>query len=164
MGSTVIYAHMQAAGLVNDHTTDCFRHPINGHAPPTSGMVPSPGPNSPSMVNIKRVYDDPSPDDGTRILIDRLWPRGLSKENAKIELWLKDLAPSTALRQWFQHDPGRWKEFQKRYAGELSQCHEALQKLQACMKQGPVTFLYAAQNQEYNNAVALKAYMPRHFK
>jgi len=163
VGSTVLYAHMQAAGLVNDHTTNCFRHPSNLSPNPTI-QPPAELSTKPSLnIRVKRVYDSPAPGDGFRILIDRLWPRGLSKEHAKIELWLKDLAPSTALRQWFQHDPGRWKEFQKRYAGELRRCPEALQELQARMKQGPVTFLYAAQNQEYNNAVALKGYLVRHF-
>lgn len=162
VGSTVIYAHMQAAGLVNDHTTDCFRHPLNAPARPASGFGPSPVVNRFPRIHIKRVYDPSTPEDGTRILIDRLWPRGLSKEDAKIDLWLKDLAPSTALRKWFQHDPTRWKEFQTRYTSELNQCPKGIQALRTCLQQAPVTLLFAAQDQDCNNAVALKTYMARY--
>lgn len=163
VGSTVIYAHMQAAGLVNDHTTDCFRHPSNlslqsrAYIPIKSRTTPASG------IRIKRVYDSPSPDDGFRILIDRLWPRGLSKEAARVNLWQKDLAPSTALRNWFQHDPGRWKDFQARYAIELDQNIEAVEDLWQQARHGPVTLLFGAKNEKYNNAVALKAYLSRHF-
>jgi len=116
VGSTVIYAHMQAAGLVNDHTTDCFRHPSNHPSQPGTGEATDSWANGTSTIETKRVYDSPSPDDGIRILIDRLWPRGLSKKDAHVDLWLKDLAPSTALRKWFQHDPAKWPKFQTRYA------------------------------------------------
>ncbi|MGD9853271.1 MAG: DUF488 domain-containing protein [Nitrospirales bacterium] len=112
---------------------------------------------------MKRVYDSPSPDDGFRVLIDRLWPRGLSKETANVNLWQKDLAPSTALRNWFRHDPARWKEFQTRYATELDQNIEAVEDLWQRARQGPVTILFGAKNGKYNNAVALKAYLSRHF-
>jgi DNA-3-methyladenine glycosylase I len=159
VGSTVIYAHMQAAGLVNDHTTDCFRHPLHHSPQPTSRTHSKILVNHASGIHIKRVYDSPAPEDGFRILIDRLWPRGLSKEIAHVNLWRKDLAPSTALRNWFQHDPAKWPEFQQRYAQELSQHSEAINELLAYAQQGPVTLLYAAQNPDYNNAVALKAYV-----
>jgi DNA-3-methyladenine glycosylase I len=159
VGSTVIYAHMQAAGLVNDHTTDCFRHPSNIPPHSTSRVTTVPRVHRSSAIKIKRVYDSPSPGDGFRILIDRLWPRGLSKEAAKVDLWFKDLAPSTTLRTWFKHDPTRWQEFQKRYAKELDQHSEAMKELLAYAQQGPVTLLYGAQNPDYNNAVALKAYV-----
>ena len=159
VGSTVIYAHMQATGLVNDHTTDCFRHPANTSGQPASGVAIVSRRSRSPRINIKRVYESPSPDDGFRILIDRLWPRGLSKETAQIDLWLKDLAPSTPLRTWFKHDPARWQEFQTRYAEELNQRSEATNELLAYAQQGPVTLLYAAQNPDYNNAVALKAFV-----
>ena len=162
VGSTVMYAHMQAAGLVNDHTTDCFRHPANLSTQATYGVTTiSRGHRSPA-IEIKRVYDSPSPDDGFRILIDRLWPRGLSKETANVDLWIKDLSPSTTLRTWFKHDPARWQEFQKRYAKELDQHSEAINALLAYVQQGPVTLLYGAQNRDYNNAIVLKAYVCEH--
>lgn len=162
VGSTVIYAHMQATGLVNDHTTDCFRHPSNNPLPSTSGVAAALRTNRSPAIKIKRVYDSPSPDDGFRILIDRLWPRGLSKETAKVDLWLKDLTPSHALRKWFHHDPARWQEFQKRYAKELDQHSQAIRELLIYAQQQPVTLLYGARNPDCNNAVALKAYVHRH--
>lgn len=163
VGSTVIYAHMQAAGLVNDHTTDCFRHPSNLRPHPSSRVATVPRSNKYSAIKIKRVYDSPAPDDGFRILIDRLWPRGLSKEAAKTNLWEKDLAPSTALRNWFQHKPERWEEFQRRYARELGQKTKAVEDVWQRTQQGPVTILFGAKNQEYNHAVALKAYLSQHY-
>ena len=164
VGSTIIYAHMQATGLVNDHTTNCFRHPSNTFHPASSPESHSIQKKSLPVIKIKRVYDSPSPDDGFRILIDRLWPRGLSKNAAKIDLWLKDLAPSTGLRKWFQHDPIRWQEFQHRYGEELDQRSEAITKLWEYAQQRPVTLLYGAHNQECNHAVALSAYVTRHGK
>ena len=159
VGSTVIYAHMQATGLVNDHTTDCFRHPSNTPVQPASRPSTVPRASRSPAIKIKRVYDSPSPGDGFRILIDRLWPRGLSKKDAHVDLWIKDLAPSPPLRTWFQHDPDRWYEFQKRYAEELSRQSEAINVLLAYAQQGPVTLLYGAHNQDCNHAVALKAYV-----
>lgn len=121
---------------------------------------------SPQFVNrrftIKRVYDPPSDQDGVRVLIDRLWPRGLSKERAKVDHWLKDLAPSTALRKWFQHDPDRWQEFQTRYARELDRHPESIKEILAMARQKPVTLLYGAANPQYNHAIALKAYLARY--
>ncbi len=163
VGSTVMYAHMQAAGLVNDHTTDCFRHPANlfpqpsGHKPSKSPTIPSPA------IRIKRVYDTPATEDGIRILIDRLWPRGLTKEAAKVDLWQKDLAPSTALRNWFRHDPTRWQDFQRRYAKELDQHSGAVEDLWQRVRHGPVTLLFGARNAKCNNAVALRTYLSRKF-
>jgi DNA-3-methyladenine glycosylase I len=161
VGSTIMYAHMQAAGLVNDHTIDCFRHPSNRPSLPAAGGTTGSWADCTPAITTKRVYDPPSPDDGFRILIDRLWPRGLSKKDAHVDLWLKDLAPSPALRTWFHHDPGRWKEFQKRYANELHRHDSAVRELWKYVQQGPVTLLYGAHNQDCNHAVALKAFITR---
>lgn len=113
------------------------------------------------MLKIKRVYEVPADDDGFRVLVDRLWPRGLSKESAHIDLWLKDVAPSDALRKWFAHDPAKWPEFQQRYATELAARAEALSELRAQMRRGPVTLLYAAKDAAHNNAVVLEACLAR---
>ena len=104
---------------------------------------------------IKRVYLEPAPTDGFRILVDRLWPRGLSKERAKVDLWLKDVAPSTELRKWFQHDPAKWTEFQKRYKQELKSKSDDLDVIKEKLHQGPVTLLYGAKDEEHNEAVVL---------
>ena len=109
------------------------------------------------VVRLKRVYDDASPDDGTRVLVDRLWPRGRSREAAKVDLWLKDLAPSDALRHWFNHDPERWPEFRKRYHAEIAENSEELETLRRLVAgKKPVTLLFAAKDNEHNNAVVLK--------
>lgn len=108
------------------------------------------------MFRIKRVYDPPKPGDGRRLLIDRLWPRGLTKEAARIDDWIKELAPSTELRRWFGHDPARWDEFQARYKEELQGEAELLTKLRAEAKKGTITLLFAAKDTEHNNAVVLK--------
>jgi uncharacterized protein YeaO (DUF488 family) len=110
-------------------------------------------------IQIKRVYDEPSEADGTRILIDRLWPRGVSKAKAKVDLWLKVIAPSTPLRQWFGHDPGKWEEFKKRYEDELNHNSEAVAQLRAYLAQGIVTLVYGAKDQEHNDAVVLQEYL-----
>jgi uncharacterized protein YeaO (DUF488 family) len=110
-------------------------------------------------LQIKRVYDEPSEADGTRILIDRLWPRGVSKAKAKVDLWFKAIAPSTPLRQWFGHDPGKWEEFKKRYEDELNHNSEAVAQLRAHLAQGTVTLVYGAKDQEYNDAVVLQEYL-----
>lgn len=106
----------------------------------------------------KHVYDLPSPDDGARILVARLWPRGLSK-SAAATLWLKEVAPSDALRKWFAHDPARWAEFQRRYHAELDARQEALEPPRATMREGATTLLYAARDPERNNARALGLYL-----
>jgi uncharacterized protein YeaO (DUF488 family) len=114
-------------------------------------------------IRIRRAYESPEGKGGARILVDRLWPRGLKKDEARIDAWLKDLAPSDALRKWFGHDPERWTEFKRRYAEELRspEAKAALSELKAFAKRGPVTLLYAAKDEEHNNALALKAHLER---
>ncbi len=106
-------------------------------------------------IKIKRVYEIPEKEDGNRILVDRLWPRGLSKEKARVDLWLKDIAPSTELRKWFDHDPAKWKEFKKRYLRELKDNNESIQTLKQQLIKGKVTLLYGAKDEEYNQAIVL---------
>jgi uncharacterized protein YeaO (DUF488 family) len=112
-------------------------------------------------LTIKRAYEEPSPSDGTRILVDRLWPRGLTKAKAKIDLWLKDIAPSTELRKWFAHDPAKWPEFQSRYKDELKQHKEQLDLLKQKAAQGSVTLIYGARDQEHNEAAVLLKLLQR---
>lgn len=109
-------------------------------------------------ILIKRVYEKPSKEDGRRILIDRLWPRGLTKEKAKIDLWLKDIAPSTELRKWFGHDPSKWVEFKKRYIAELKKNTGVVAQLEEQMKKGKVTLVYGAKDEQHNDAVVLQEY------
>lgn len=107
-------------------------------------------------IAIKRVYEESTPGDGARILVDRLWPRGVSKERAKLDLWLKDIAPSTALREWFGHDPDKWVEFQKKYKIELANNNEPVAELKKIVRQNKmVTLLYAAKDEEHNEAVVI---------
>ncbi len=108
------------------------------------------------MIQIKRVYDKPGKDDGRRILVDRLWPRGVKKEDAKIDGWMKEIAPGDELRKWFSHDPGKWLEFKKRYKEELKGKPELVKQLRLESKRGKVTLLYAAKDTEHNNAAVLK--------
>jgi uncharacterized protein YeaO (DUF488 family) len=110
-------------------------------------------------IQIKRVYEKSDAKDGFRILVDRLWPRGLTKEKAAADLWLKDIAPSTELRKWFNHDPEKWKEFQKKYQKELQENKEAVSVLKEHLKQGPVTLLYGAKDHEHNEAEVLKNFL-----
>lgn len=114
------------------------------------------------MIRLKRIYEPASSDDGTRILVDRLWPRGVSKEKAQLDLWLKDVAPSTALRTWFGHDPAKWQEFRKRYTKELTAHPAAVATLQEKIRHGTVTLLYGARDTEHNEAVVLKDYLEKH--
>ena len=107
-------------------------------------------------IKIKRAYAEPKKSDGFRILVDRLWPRGLSKEKAHIDLWLKDVAPSNELRKWFAHDPAKWPEFQSRYLDELKSASEPLAVLKEKSAHGPVTLLFAARDEEHNEAVVLQ--------
>ena len=107
-------------------------------------------------LKIKRVYEKPSKEDGFRILVDRLWPRGLTKEKAAVDLWLKEIAPGTALRKWFGHDPDKWNEFRKRYLLELDQNKEQVNILNEHLKNGTVTLVYGAKDQEHNEAVVLR--------
>ncbi len=117
-----------------------------------------------SDLRIKRVYDTPDKADGTRVLVDRLWPRGLRKEKAAVTLWLKEIAPSTELREWFGHDPARWAEFGHRYRAELARNDAAVAQLVNVSKLGPMTLLYAAHDTEHNDAVVLAAYLSDHLK
>lgn len=111
------------------------------------------------MILIKRAYEKPDIDDGTRILVDRLWPRGIKKEALKLDYWLKDVAPSDGLRKWFGHDPKKWSEFCRRYSKELDQHPEALKPIQQSAGKGTVTLIYSAKDEEHNNAAALKGYL-----
>ena len=106
-------------------------------------------------VSIKRVYDKPDPADGFRVLVDRLWPRGLTKDKAAVDLWLKTIAPSTELRQWFGHDPDRWIEFQSRYRAELETSPDVVAELKAALQRGPATLVYGARDEAHNDAVVL---------
>jgi uncharacterized protein YeaO (DUF488 family) len=110
-------------------------------------------------LKIKRVYEKPKKEDGKRILVDRLWPRGLTKERASIDLWLKDIAPSTELRKWFGHDPKKWKEFSKRYNEELKKNTKQIEILENRMKKGTVTLVYGAKDEEHNEALVLKCFL-----
>ena len=113
------------------------------------------------MIKIKRIYDAPKPDDGVRILVDRLWPRGLSKEKAKVDLWLKEIAPSNELRKWYGHDPKKWTEFRKRYFDDLDIKRELVNQIVQKMKVEDVTLLYSSKEEKLNNAVALKEYIEK---
>jgi uncharacterized protein YeaO (DUF488 family) len=114
------------------------------------------------MVGIKRVYESPQRADGVRVLVDRLWPRGLSKAQAKIDLWMRDIAPSDALRKWFAHDPVKWSAFQQRYRAELKHKQEPIKQLQQLeQKYGAITLVYAASDSLRNNAVVLAGLLSR---
>ena len=113
------------------------------------------------MIQIKRAYEKPSPKDGKRFLVDRLWPRGVTKAALKIEAWLKDAAPSNELRQWYQHDPKKWVEFQKRYAAELKKNPEVWKPLAEAARKGTVTLVFASKEPAINNAAALKKFLER---
>ena len=112
-------------------------------------------------TKIKRVYEAPAKDDGTRILVDRLWPRGLTKEKAHVDLWLKEIAPSTELRKWFAHDPAKWTEFQTRYKAELKNNPETLALLKKEIAKGPATLLYGARDEQHNEAQVLQKLLNR---
>ncbi|MFW6124687.1 MAG: DUF488 domain-containing protein [Pirellulales bacterium] len=111
------------------------------------------------MIKLKRAYDKSSKQDGLRILVERLWPRGLRKDKAAVDLWLKDLAPSTKLRKWFGHDPEKWQEFRKRYWSELEEKGDLMLLLKQRTTEGAVTFVYAARDEEHNSAMALQEYL-----
>lgn len=112
-------------------------------------------------IRVKRVYDKPAKTDGRRVLVDRVWPRGLTKEEAQIDDWLKEMAPSTRLRKWFGHDPARWKEFKKRYAKELNDRTERVEQLARETRKRTVTLLFGAKDIERNNAMALKEHIEK---
>lgn len=111
------------------------------------------------MIQIKRAYDPPAKTDGVRLLVERLWPRGMKKEALKLDGWLKEAAPSTELRKWFSHDPAKWAEFQRRYRAELRQQPEAWLPVLEAARKGTVTLLFSSHDAEHNNVVALKAYV-----
>lgn len=113
------------------------------------------------MIRLKRVYENPEKSDGFRILVDRLWPRGLSKEKAKVNLWLKDIAPGDTLRKWFGHEPAKCGEFRKRYFRELDGKEALILQLAGYSKKQVITLLYAAKNEKCNNAETLKAYLDK---
>ena len=113
------------------------------------------------MIKLKRAYESASKDDGLRILVERLWPRGVSKQKAQIDLWLKELAPSSELRQWYGHDPAKWPQFRKRYQAELKGKGDVLDLLRYVADEKTVTFVYAASDEERNSAVALKELLER---
>jgi uncharacterized protein YeaO (DUF488 family) len=108
-------------------------------------------------IQIKRVYDAPKASDGLRVLVDRLWPRGMAKQRAALDLWMKDIAPSAELRRWFGHDPKRWNEFQARYRAELKQREADLAELRSRARRGTVTLLFGARDVEHNEAVVLRS-------
>ena len=110
-------------------------------------------------IRVKRVYEPAGAGDGQRVLVDRLWPRGLSRERAAVDHWMKELAPSNELRRWFNHEPGRWPAFLRRYAEELDSCPEPVERLRALCEAGPVTLVFAARDERRNNAVALRDYL-----
>jgi len=111
------------------------------------------------MIKLKRVYDPVADDDGTRFLVERQWRRGIKKSDLQMQAWLKDVAPSSSLRQWFSHDPKKWNDFRERYFRELRSNVRALEPLMAAAKQGTVTLLYSSRDSEHNNAVALRDYI-----
>lgn len=116
------------------------------------------------QIKLKRVYDPTSKEDGFRILVDRLWPRGIKKEDLNVDLWLKDVAPSSELRKWFSHDPAKWAEFQKKYIHELEEDPSSLTPIIDALKKGPVTLIYAAHDTEHNHALCLKHFIEKRAK
>lgn len=117
-----------------------------------------------TRIAVKRVYDPPATEDGFRVLVDRLWPRGIAKARAAIDLWLRAIAPSDALRHWYQHDPDKWDEFRARYTAELEAQEAAVSELLQHCAAGPVTLLYSSREQRLNNAVALRDYLQARIK
>ena len=113
------------------------------------------------MIRLKRVYEEAARNDGFRILVERLWPRGVSKEKANIRLWAKEIAPSPQLRKWYGHNLARWEEFKKRYWRELKGKQESLEEIRSRAREGTVTFVYAARDEEHNSAMALKDYLEK---
>ncbi|HEX7081678.1 MAG TPA: DUF488 domain-containing protein [Gammaproteobacteria bacterium] len=112
-------------------------------------------------IKLKRAYDEPARSDGKRVLVDRVWPRGVSKEDAALECWLKDVAPSAELRKWFGHDPARWETFRKRYEAELAANPEPFEQLVALARSGTITLVFGARDERHNNAVVLKDLLER---
>lgn len=119
-------------------------------------------PNRKPQIRLKRAYDKPEKSDGCRVLVDRVWPRGISKDTLQLDEWLKEAAPSTDLRKWFNHDPAKWAAFEERYFQELDAHPDALSRLLDECRRGTVTLVFGSKETRYNNAVALKAYLERH--
>jgi uncharacterized protein YeaO (DUF488 family) len=115
-----------------------------------------------SRIQLKRAFDPASKEDGCRVLVDRIWPRGLRKEEVQIDDWMKDIAPGTELRKWFRHDPAKWEEFRRRYFAELSHRAELVKKLVEIAKRVPLTLVYSAKEEKHNNAVALREFLEQH--
>ncbi|GLI35722.1 DUF488 domain-containing protein [Desulforhabdus amnigena] len=115
-------------------------------------------------IRLKRAYDPPGEDDGYRVLIDRIWPRGVGREAARLDVWLKEIAPSDELRKWFGHDPNKWKEFKNRYFQELDERPEVVEELMKAAIKHSVTLVFAAKDREFNNAVALEEYLKERMK
>ena len=115
-----------------------------------------------ATIRLKRAYEEPAERDGLRILVERLWPRGLSKERAAVDLWVKEVAPSPELRKWYGHDPVKWDEFKKRYWAELEANEDAVADLRRRIREEPVTFVYAARDEQRNSAAVLEEYLRRH--
>ena len=115
-----------------------------------------------ATIRLKRAYEEPAERDGLRILVERLWPRGLSKERAAVDVWLKEVAPSPELRKWYGHDPVKWDEFKKRYWAELEANEDAVADLRRRIREEPVTFVYAARDEQRNSAAVLEEYLRRH--
>jgi uncharacterized protein YeaO (DUF488 family) len=111
------------------------------------------------QISTKRAYEKPGKQDGMRVLVDRIWPRGIGKDEAHIDRWLKDVAPTTELRKWFNHEPQKWKEFKNKYFQELEGKSEALEELLEMVHGGRITLVYGAKDQQHNNAIALKEYL-----
>ncbi len=151
-----------------DGVTSFFLYVYSGKSPGKNGggrsvgLSPTPTIHeSGALIRVKRVYNPPSPDDGYRVLIDRIWPRGLSKEDARLDEWLRELAVSDELRRWFGHDPGKWSEFRAKYRKELDAHREELRDLLRRTRGKNLTILYAAKDEEHNNAVVLKEYLEK---
>jgi uncharacterized protein YeaO (DUF488 family) len=117
-----------------------------------------------TLIKVKRVYDPASPQDGQRFLVDRLWPRGLKRNDLSLDGWLKDVGPSDSLRRWFAHDPARWTEFRRRYAAELNRRPAGWRSLLEAARRRDITLVYSALDSEHNNAVALKTYLQSKLK
>ena len=113
------------------------------------------------MIRVKRIYEPLMKTDGLRVLVERLWPRGFTKSRAKVDLWLKDLAPSAALRTWFGHDPAKWPTFRRRYQAELARYPDVVARLRAKAAEGPVTLLFAARDERHNSAIVLREVLAR---
>jgi uncharacterized protein YeaO (DUF488 family) len=114
------------------------------------------------MIRLKRVYEEPAPEDGLRILVERLWPRGLSKARAAVDLWIKEVAPSPELRRWYHHDPARWEEFRERYRAELRKKEDVVEELRRYCRGQTVTLVYAARDEQHNSALVLKHDLEHH--